>query len=97
MGVDPQAGPSAENRPGIGDKALVARAAPLAGTLGQWRDEWAIDQQVRQLKGRADRWLGTPAESFEGVAGVHRRMDTASLDAAQQGGEANRLKKRLAS
>ena len=77
----------------MGDQALVARAAPLAGTLGQWRDEWAIDQQVRKLEGRADRRLGTPAESFEGVAGVHRRVDTASLETPQQGGEASGLEK----
>ena len=76
---------------------MVARAAPLAGALGERRDERAIDQQIRELEGRADRWLGTPAESFEGVAGVHRRVETASFDPAQQGGETNRLKKRLAS
>jgi hypothetical protein len=59
--------------------------------IGQFRQVWAIDEEISAFERRPDRRHCPSGERFERVAGVHDGMDAQRFEPLQQGRQTNGL------
>src|SRR5919205_1652120 len=78
-------------RTGLGDHALVARAAPFAGTVRERRDERPVDQEVDQVQCCPYFGFGPAPKRIQRIARVGDGVDTSHLERLNQRQQACRL------
>src|SRR6266487_146578 len=72
-----------EDRPGVDDETLVARAAPFARIRGERRDVGAVDQHIRALERVSNGGHLKLYECVQREAGVDDSVNVARLEATQ--------------
>ena len=77
-------------------EALVTRAPPFAGVVGERGHEWAVNQQIRQLERFMNGGVSMLIECSQRVSGVDRGVHVARFESAEQRRQTDRLTERLA-
>ena len=88
--------PIGQHRCRIGNQSLVSRAAPFPRIVGERRQVWSIDEEIRKRERNPDGRLGSPGKRFQRVAGIHDRVYPTGFEATKECREISRLRHRLA-